>query len=108
MNLTDLRKGLAELRDGLSQIHKELKDHFAEIEQTERYGKQMWSFVNKAKFQLDDLVDEVKLADTTFSDVVKYYGEEDRNMSSSEFFGIFQTFVVSYKVGIRPARNAEY
>ncbi len=58
----------------------------------------MWNFINKAKIQVDDLVDEVRLADTTFTEVIGYYGEEDnRNMNSSEFYGIFKTFVTSYK-----------
>jgi cytokinesis protein len=68
------------------------------MEQNERYGRQMWEFVGKASNQLDDLVDEVNSADTTFTEVIKYYGEEDKNMSSAEFYGIFKTFVTSYKV----------
>ena len=31
-------------------------------------------------------------------EVVRYYGEDERNMSSSEFYGIFKTFVTSYRV----------
>jgi hypothetical protein len=68
------------------------------MEQNERYGRQMWEFVGKASTQLEDLVDEVNSADTTFTEVIKYYGEEDKNMSSAEFYGIFKTFVTSYKV----------
>lgn len=60
----------------------------------------MWTFYNKASLQLEDLVDDVRNADTTFVDAVNYYGEEDKNMSSSEFYGIFKTFVTSYKVNI--------
>lgn len=58
----------------------------------------MWNFVGKANAQVEDLIDDVNLADTTFTEVIKYYGEEDKNMSSSEFYGIFKTFVTSYKV----------
>ena len=73
-------------------------DNFSDPEQADRYGKQMWNFVRKATGQVDDLVDDVNHAETTFNDVVKYYGEDERNMSSSEFYGIFKTFVTSYKV----------
>jgi len=57
----------------------------------------MWTFYNKANAQLEDLVDDVRNADTTLVDAVKYYGEDDKNMLSSEFYGIFKTFVTSYK-----------
>lgn len=98
MNLQEVRKGLFELRDGLGRIRQELGEHFANMDQDEKYGRQMWNFVSKANLQVEDLIDDVNLADTTFTDVIKYYGEEDKNMSSSEFYGIFKTFVTSYKV----------
>jgi cytokinesis protein len=58
----------------------------------------MWRFTAEAAERLDDLVDEVNLADATFGEVLKYYGEGDSTMSSAEFYGIFKTFVTSYKV----------
>ena len=100
MNLQDVRKSLGELREGLKAIRKELTEHFSDMDMTDKYGKQMWSFVGKATSQLEDLVDDVNHADSTFTEVVKYYGEDDKNMTSSEFYGIFKTFVTSYKVNI--------
>jgi Formin Homology 2 Domain len=96
VNLQELRKGLSDLRDGLKRIKGELEEYFAD--QGEKYARQMWNFVTKAKGQLEDLVEDVNLADSTFTEVIKYYGEEDKNMSSSEFYAIFKTFVTSYKV----------
>lgn len=101
VNLLEVRKGLGELRDGLKSIRNELQDHFADIESSDPndlYGKKMWLFVGEAGERLDDLVDEVTLADSSYGEVVRYYGEDDRNMTSIEFFGIFKTFVTSYKV----------
>lgn len=100
VNLQEVRKGLAELRDGLKRIRQELKEHFADMDENDRYGKQMWSFVSRANHQVEDLVQDVNNADTMFTDVINYYGEEDKNMSSSEFYAIFKTFVTSYKVRI--------
>ncbi|KAF8212513.1 hypothetical protein K438DRAFT_1663494 [Mycena galopus ATCC 62051] len=97
VNLQDLRKGLGELRDGLKRIRQELGEHFADMDQNEKYGKQMWNFVGKANGQLEDLIDNVNLADSTFTEAIKYFGEEDKTMSSSEFYAIFKTFVTSYK-----------
>lgn len=70
------------------------------MDENDKYGKQMWAFVSKANVQMEDLVHDVNNADSTFTDVLNYYGEEDKNMSSSEFFAIFKTFVTSYKVSI--------
>ena len=78
VNLLDVRKSLGELRTGLQSIQKELKEHFSDMDLNDRYAKQMWSFVGKAKDQLADLTDDVNNADSTFTEVVKYYGEDDK------------------------------
>lgn len=101
VNAQDLRKGVSELREGLARIRQELVEHFAET--TDRYGKQMWVFVNKANAQMEDLIHDVNNAESTFTDAVSYYGEDEKNMTSSDFYGIFKTFVTSFKVrGIDP------
>jgi cytokinesis protein len=87
-----------ELRDGLKAIRQELNEYFSEVEQNDRYSKQMWGFLGNATRQMEDLNDDVNAADTLFTEVVRYFGEDDRNMSSTEFYGIFKTFVTSYRV----------
>jgi cytokinesis protein len=101
VNFQDVRKGATELRDGLQHIRLELGEHFTDLElrpPTDLYGKKMWKFVGDATNQLDDLMDQVKHAESTLLDVLKYYGEDERTMTSSEFYGIFKTFVTSYRV----------
>lgn len=98
MNLQDVRKSLSELREGLKAIRQELTEHFSEIEQSDRYGKQMWSFIGRATAQVEDLVDDVNHADAIYTEVVRYYGEDEKSLKSSEFYGIFKTFVTSYRV----------
>lgn len=103
VNLQEVRKGLLEIRDGLKAIRQELGEHFSDVNSLppeDRYAKKMWRFVGESSDRIDDLVDEVNLAETTFTEVVKYYGEDDKNMSSSEFYGIFKTFVTSYRVRV--------
>lgn len=97
VNAQDLRKGVSELREGLTRIRQELVEHFADLSTTDKYGKQMWAFVNKANAQMEDLIHDVNNAESTFTDAVSYYGE-DKNMTSSDFYGIFKTFVTSFKV----------
>lgn len=101
MNLQDVRKGLAELREGLKSTRAELSEHFADVDAMspeDQYGRKMWRFTAEATERLEDLVDDVNLADATFGEVLKYYGEGDTSMSSAEFYGIFKTFVISYRV----------
>ena len=66
--------------------------------QNDGFSRQMWQFVGKATAKLEDLIDDVNHAETTFTEVVAYYGEDDKNMTSTEFFATFKTFVTSYKV----------
>lgn len=98
VNLQDVRKGLSESREGLKRIRAELTGYFADPESNDKYGVQMWAFVGRATEQMEDLTEDVRNAETMFTDALSYYGEEDKNMSSSEFYGIFKTFVTSYKV----------
>ena len=101
MNLQDVRKGLQEMREGLKRIRLELSEHFTDVESLppdDRYGKKMWRFAGEASDRLEDLIDQVNLADATFTEALKYYGEDDKMMTSSEFYGIFKTFVTSYRV----------
>ena len=98
VNLQEIRKGMSGLRDGLGKIKQELTNHLADAGEDDRYGRQMLAFYQRAKQQLEDLEDDVKNAESTFTDAINYYGEDDKNMSSSEFYGIFKTFVTSYKV----------
>ena len=86
------------LRDGLSKIKQELSDYLPDLDEDDRYSRQMLAFYQRAEKQLEDLEDDVKNAESTFTDAINYYGEDDKNMLSSEFYGIFKTFVTSYKV----------
>lgn len=97
VNLQDVRKGLSELQEGLSHIRQELAQYFSDPETNDQYATQMWAFTGNAKEQLEDLVDDVRSAETTFVEAIGYYGEEDKNMPTSEFYGIFKIFVTSYR-----------
>ena len=99
-NLQDIRKDLGNLREGLKKIRQELTDHFANVEPTNQYGTKMWAFLRKATALLEDLVDDVDAAESTFSEVAQFYGEDEKSTTSSEFYGVFKTFITSYRVSI--------
>lgn len=95
VNLLEVRRDLTELRTGFKRLRDELKEHHTNVDPTE-FARQMRNFANKAERQLEDLVDDVNAADAAFKEVVRFYGEDEK-MTSSEFYGIFKTFVTSYK-----------
>jgi cytokinesis protein len=97
VNTQDIRKDLGELRDGLKRIRQELNDYYTDLALGDGFSNQMWTFIGKATSRLEYLVDDVNL-DTTFTEVVRYFGEDEKNMTSTEFFAVFKTFVTSYKV----------
>jgi cytokinesis protein len=99
VNTQDIRKDLGELRDGLKRIRQELNNYYTDLALGDGFSNQMWTFVGEATFRLEYLVDDVNHADTTFTEVVKYFGEDEKNMTSTEFFAVFKTFVTSYKAG---------
>lgn len=84
------------MREELTKIRIELRDHFADVQ--DLFSKQMWQFISRAKEKVDDLIQDINNADATFVDVINYFGEDDKTMTSSEFYGIFKTFITSYKV----------
>src|ERR1700709_38313 len=85
-NTQDIRKDLGELRDGMKRIRQELNDYYTDLALGDGYSNQMWTFVGKATSRLEYLIDDVNHADTTFTEVVKYFGEDEKNMTSTEFF----------------------
>ena len=97
-NLQEVRKDLANLREGLKKIRQELTDHFANVEPSNQYGTKMWAFLKKATALLEDLVDGVNTAESTFSEVAQFYGEDEKTTTTSEFYGVFKTFITSYRV----------
>lgn len=103
VNLQELRKDLGELRTGLGQISKELKDHFEDVDSLpseDGYPKIMWRFVADARDRLSSLVDKVTLAESSFEQALQYFGEDAKAFTSTEFFGVFKIFVTSYNVSI--------
>ncbi|KAA1137923.1 hypothetical protein PGTUg99_005966 [Puccinia graminis f. sp. tritici] len=60
----------------------------------------MPKFVREAGNKLAILKDEITLAQNSYTQILMYFGEETderKQMNSMAFFGIFKTFVTSYK-----------
>lgn len=96
----ETKKALGELRTGLKSLRSELDERFLNLPSDSidyTFSKKMWRFATEAQDRLADLVDDVAQADTTYTEVLKHFGEDEKNVPSSDFFGIFKTFVTSYK-----------
>ncbi|KAI6094051.1 hypothetical protein EDD16DRAFT_1529492, partial [Pisolithus croceorrhizus] len=85
VNMQDVRKDL------------ELNDYYGDIDQNDGFSRQMWQFIGRASSKLEDLTDDVTHTETSLAEVIRYYGEDEKNTSSTEFFAVFKTFVTSFK-----------
>lgn len=82
----------------LQAIDKEIKVHLEdEPIAGDRYSQRMLRFLADARERLEALNDLRIEAEATYHDALRYYNE-DLNTPSNVFFGIFKTFVTSYKV----------
>ena len=102
--MADTRKELTDLRTLLKTISDALYKNFEhsldDIASDDGYPVKMFRFVSEAKSQLDALADKIMLAETAFSNVLRFYGESDNAnvMTTNEFFGNLKEFLASYKV----------
>jgi cytokinesis protein len=97
-DLKPVGAGRKELADELESIESEIKNHLMdEPVPGDRYSQRMLRFVADARDRIEALNDRRIMAEATYNDVLRYFGE-DPTTTSNVFFGIFKTFVISYKV----------
>jgi cytokinesis protein len=59
----------------------------------------MFRFAKEARERILALTDLVTLANSTYHEALTFYGEDAKSITATdEFFGVFKTFVTSYKV----------
>lgn len=89
-----------ELRAQQKKLVELLEDSFdgIEINPDDGFAKKMFRFKHDAGERLQALQDLATLAQNTYNETLKFYGEDSKSISSTdEFFGVFKTFVTSYK-----------
>ena len=98
--LQPVGKARAELSEKLAAIDKEIKDHLAdEPIPGDRYAQRMIRFLADARDRIDALNDRRIMTESTYNETLRYFNE-DPTTPSNVFFGIFKTFLTSYKVRI--------
>lgn len=101
-DLSHVRLVLSELRTQQKALNELLQGSFVDVvdlDPEDGFPKKMFRFAREADERLLALTDLVTVASNTFQEALKYYGEDSKSITSTEdFFGVFKTFVTSYKV----------
>jgi Formin Homology 2 Domain len=66
----------------------------------------MERFVHQAKREVDDAIKSLEELKTRYSDLLKYFGE-DENLQSNEFFGTLQKFIIEFHAAAEQVEKAE-
>lgn len=98
--LKPVGEGVTDLLNKLSEIDREIR---VNVEQGsvpgDGYNQKMLKFLRDAKERLEALNDKKNIAESNYNALLRYFGE-DPMTASNTFFGIFKTFVTSYKVSL--------
>ena len=86
----DLQQGLAELDREISRFKKRPES------EDDKFLSVMHAFYQRASMQFEDVRRLYNEVSGLYTQTLKYFGEDPVDMSSEEFFGIFQTFLVSF------------
>jgi cytokinesis protein len=104
VNLEEIRKDCEQLKTEVAEINKELDSkHFQDLDRLQegdRYPSVMFPFARQASDELKTLSDLLRLATSSFKEVLQLYPEDHENQNTSAFFGILKTFSVAYAVSL--------
>uniref|UniRef100_A0A8C6UZM2 Dishevelled associated activator of morphogenesis 2 n=1 Tax=Neogobius melanostomus TaxID=47308 RepID=A0A8C6UZM2_9GOBI len=97
VNLAELEKEVHHIKSGLKALEAEL--HYQQSRTRERGDKfvaVIGDFITVAGFSFSELEDQLSEAKDKFAKALKHFGEEEGRMQPDEFFGIFDTFLLSF------------
>ncbi|KAK4700741.1 hypothetical protein P7C70_g5503, partial [Phenoliferia sp. Uapishka_3] len=95
-----VRAKVADLRASQKALDLELENYVEvpDLDPRDQFPKKMFRFAKVARERLDALGDLFTLAEKAVNDALAFYGEDNKSIpTTQEFFGIFKTFVTSYK-----------
>ncbi|XP_029622705.1 disheveled-associated activator of morphogenesis 2 isoform X1 [Salmo trutta] len=108
VNLAELEKEVHNIKSGLKAIETEL--HYQQSRTTDRWDKfvpVVGDFITVASFSFSELEDLLNEAKDKFTKSLKHFGEEQDRMQPDEFFGIFDTFLVSFDEARQDLENMQ-
>ncbi|XP_032228211.1 disheveled-associated activator of morphogenesis 1-A [Nematostella vectensis] len=98
VNLAELESEIVALRKELKEVEKELDFQTRKREKIpgDKFVDVIGSFVKVAQFSCCEVEEAWEELKQKFFKAVKLFGEDPKNLSSDQFFGIFNVFLVSF------------
>lgn len=97
VNMGELEKDMGLLRNGLKEVEREIEFHRSQpVAIGDRFLPVMKEFLSSATCcfsELEDLFQDMK---TRFDRAVRLFGEDNSTIQPDDFFGIFDTFLISF------------
>ncbi|XP_028903172.1 disheveled-associated activator of morphogenesis 2 isoform X2 [Ornithorhynchus anatinus] len=97
VNLAELEKEINNIKNGLRAVEAELDYQERRTREAgDRFVPVMRDFITVASFGFSELEDLLNEARDKFARTLKHFGEHEGHMQPDEFFGIFDTFLLSF------------
>jgi dishevelled associated activator of morphogenesis len=94
--LVNIRNNLNSLVSLLDKMEKGVTPNKESAQLNIKFMEVMGKFEKETRQVYEGLDSEFKLAEDEFSKAVEFYGEDPKNMSPEEFFGVFSNFCRSF------------
>ncbi|KAM6973426.1 disheveled-associated activator of morphogenesis 2 isoform 2-T2 [Aplochiton taeniatus] len=97
VNLAELEKEVHSIKSGLKALEAELQYQQSRTrDRGDKFVPVVGDFITVASFSFSELEELLNEAKDKFAKSLKHFGEEQGRMQPDEFFGIFDTFLVSF------------
>uniref|UniRef100_A0A4W5MER1 Dishevelled associated activator of morphosis 2 n=1 Tax=Hucho hucho TaxID=62062 RepID=A0A4W5MER1_9TELE len=108
VNLAELEKEVHNIKSGLKAIETELQYQQSRTrDRGDKFVPVVGDFITVASFSFSELEDLLNEAKDKFTKSLKHFGEEQDRMQPDEFFGIFDTFLVSFDEARQDLENMQ-
>eukprot|EP00795_Rhopilema_esculentum_P003286 gene3286-1616_t len=115
VSIADIQKEVNHLKSGLRDVEKELELQQRKKERlpNDRFVEVMTSFVKLTNFSVKECEEEFNEMKEKFEKTVVFFGEDPKQVTMDEFFGIFDSFLLSFSevkgenVAMRKKREEE-
>ncbi|XP_061116846.1 disheveled-associated activator of morphogenesis 2 isoform X2 [Conger conger] len=97
VNLSELEKEVFNIKSGLKALEAELQYQQSRTrERGDKFVPVVSDFITVASFGFSELEDQLSEAKEKFAKALRHFGEDQGRIQPDEFFGIFDTFLLSF------------
>lgn len=108
VNLAELEKEVHSIKSGLKALEAELQYQQSRTrDRGDKFVPVVGDFITVASFSFSELEELLNEAKDKFTSALKHFGEEHGRMQPDEFFGIFDTFMVSFSEARQDLENMQ-